>query len=105
MKQGTNTGAWISVRTFTVNGAELGDQERHDAPFLSYGINSTYFPTHFDGCSSKISICHSLDYKKVSLITTNHSEFFDVVADLAGKYFTPLHVCYNPLIHKSHTVQ
>ena len=45
----------------TVNGTELGAQGWMDSLFLRYGINSTDFPSHYNGFGSAFSICHTLD--------------------------------------------
>ena len=48
MRQGTNTGLWLTVLPFTVNGTELGDQEWHDVLFLRYIIDLPYLPPNCD---------------------------------------------------------
>ena len=83
----------------TVNGTDLGAQECRDALFLRYGLEPPDLPSHCDGCDAKFSISHSLDCKKGDLVTARHNELRDGVADLAGKDFTPAHVCDDPLIY------
>ena len=47
---------------------------------------------------SAFYICHSINCKKGVLFTARHNDLHDGVADLAGKSFTPMHVCDNLLI-------
>ena len=56
-------------------------------------------PSHCDGCDAKFTISYALDCKKGGLVTAHHNEIRDGVADLAGKAFTPAHVCDDLLIH------
>ena len=86
------------MKLSTVNGTELGAQEWRDALFLRYGLEPPDLPTHCEGCHAKFTISHSLDCKRVSLVTARHNEIHDGVADLVGKAFTPSHVHDNPLI-------
>ena len=44
-------------------------------------------------------ISDALILKNGGLIKTRHNELRDVVANLDGKVFTPLHVCDGPLIY------
>ena len=61
-----------------------------------------YYSTFKDyGNKGEISafyICHSINCKKGVLFTARHNDLHDGVADLAGKSFTPMHVCDNLLI-------
>ena len=82
----------------TVNGTELEAQDWHDALFLQYGLEPPELPKYCDGCNSKLIIFHALDCKRGSLFTARHNELRDRVADLAGKYFNPSHVCNDLLI-------
>ena len=82
----------------TVNGTELGSQEWRDALFLRYGLDPPDLPKYFYGCETRCSISHALDCKKGGLVTARHNKLSDGVADLAGKAFTPSHVCDDPLI-------
>ena len=49
MRQGTKTGAWITVLPSMVNGTDMGAQEWRNALFLCYGIDPPDLPTHCDG--------------------------------------------------------
>ena len=89
----------------TINGTELGAQEWRDSLFQRYDINSLDLPSHCDGCGTAFTICHALDFKKVSLITASHNKLRNGVADLAGKAFTPAHVVYDPKIFTVHAVR
>ena len=82
----------------TVNGTDLGDQEWRDALFLRYGIDPPDLPKYCDGCNTKFTVCHTLDCKRGGLVTAHHNELQDGVAYLAGKSFTPSHMCNDPLI-------
>ena len=82
----------------TVKGTDLGAQEWCDALFLWYGIEPPYLPKYCDGYSIKFTIFHALDCKRVGLVTASHNERRDGVVDLAGKAFTPSHVCNYPLL-------
>ena len=82
----------------TVNGTDLGEQERRNYLFLRYGIEPSNLTSHCDGCGAAFTIRHTLDCKKVVLVTAHHSELRDGVADLAGKTFYPAHVRDNPKI-------
>ena len=92
------TWVWLLVLPSTVNGPELGAQDWRESPILHYGIDQTNLPSHCDGCGAEFTICHDLDCKKDGLITTNHNELRNGVADLAGKAFNPAHVRGNPKI-------
>ena len=50
MRRAAKTGAWLTVLPSTVNGTELGAQERRDELFLRYGLDPPDLPTHCDGC-------------------------------------------------------
>ena len=101
----TNIGACITMLPSTVNGTELGDQKWRDTLFIRYGIEPPDPPYHCDGCNAKFSICHYLDFKNGGVITTCHNKLRDEDADLAGKSFTHLHVCSDPLIHQGCLIQ
>ena len=88
----------------TVNGTELGAQEWRDALFLRYGLKPPDLPTHCDGCQAKFSISHALDCKNGGLVMACHSKIRHGVADLAGKAFTPSHVCNEPFIYSGRAV-
>ena len=53
-------------------------------------------PDYCDGCGSALSIYHSLDCKKGSLVMARHNELCDGVADITDKVFTPMHMHENP---------
>ena len=76
-----------------------GAQEWRDALFLRYGLEPPDLCTHCDGCEARFTISHAFDCKKVGLVTARHNEIRDGVSDLAGKAFTPDHVCDDPLIY------
>ena len=96
LRRSTKTGAWMMVHPSTVNGTELGAQEWRDAAFLCYGLEPPDLPKYCDGCNTRLLICHALDCKRGGLVTARHNDLRDVVADLAGKAFTP-HMCTTTL--------
>ena len=104
MQRAAKTEAWLTVLPSTVNVTELGAQEWRDALFLSYGLEPPDLPKYCDGCETRFSISHTLDYKKGGLVTARHNELRDGVAYLAGKAFTPSHVRDDPLIYSGHAV-
>ena len=57
----TNTGAWLTVQSSTVNGTDLGAQEWRDALFLRHGLDPPDLHTHWNGCQAKFYISHALD--------------------------------------------
>ena len=59
---------------------------------------------HCDGCGAALSIFHTLDCNKGSLITERHNEIRDGVTELAGKAFTPAHVHEDPKIFTGRAV-
>ena len=93
------------VQPSTVNGTDLGAREWRDAAFLRYGLEPPDLPKYCDGCNARFSICHALDCKRYGLVMARHNELCDGVADLAGKAFTPSHVCNNPLIYQGCAVK
>ena len=101
LRRATKTGAWLTVQTSTVNGTDLVAQECRDAAFLRYGLKPPDLPKNCDGCNARFSICHALDCKRGGLVTARHNELRDGVVDLAGRSFTPSHVCNDPLIYQS----
>ena len=101
----TKMGAWINVLPSMVNVTDIGAQEWRGSLFIHYGIDPPDLPIHCDGCNAKFSICHALDFKKSSLITTCHNKLRDGVTGLAGKSFTPSHMRRDPLIHQVHYVR
>ena len=105
LRQATKTGAWLTVQPSTVNGMELGAEEWRDAAFLRYGLEPPDLPKNFDGCNARFSVCHSLNCKRVGLVTARHNELRDEVADLAGRDFNPSHVRYDPLIYQGCAVK
>ena len=70
-----------------------------------YGLDPLDLPTHYAGCQAKFSISHSLDCKKGGLVTARYNELRDRVADLAGKDFTPSHMCDDLLIYSCRAVK
>ena len=104
MRWATKTGAWITRFYATVIGTELGAQEWCDTLFLLYSVETPSLPHQFDGYNNRLSICHALDCNNGFLITTCHNDLCDGVYDPAGKYFTPLYVHDNPLIHTGRAV-
>ena len=105
LQRATNTGAWLTVQSSTVNGTDLGAQEWRDTLFLWYGLKPLDLPTHCDGCQAKFSVSHILDCIKGGLVMARHNELRDRGSDLAGKAFTPSLVRDNPLIHSGLTVK
>ena len=105
LRRATKTLACLTVQLSTVNGMELGAQEWRDSLFLRYGLDPPDLPTPCNGCQSKFSISHALDCKKGDLVTARHNALRAVVADLAGKAFTPSHVRDNPLIYSGRSVK
>ena len=73
--------------------------------FLHYGIDPPDLPSHCNVYKANFYICHYLDCKNGGLSTTCHNDICDGVDDLTGKYFTPLHVLGDPLIHQGHDVR
>ena len=104
MRRAANTGAWLTVLPFTVNGTELGSQEWRDALLLRYGLEPPDLPKYCDRCKAQFSISHALGCKKGGLVTARHNELRDGLADLAGKDFTLSHVRDDPLIYSGRTV-
>ena len=90
------TGEWLYMIPSTVNGTELVAHEWRDPLFLRYIIDPPDISDHCDGFEASLSICHALDYKKGGLITERHNDLCDGVADLASKYFTPMHMLEDP---------
>ena len=105
MRRVAKTVAWITVLPSTVNGTELGAQEWRDAHFPRYGLEPPDLPKYCDRCQARFSISHALDCKKCGLFTVHHNELRDGVAGLAGKAFTPSHVCDNPSIYSGRAVR
>ena len=97
-RQETNTRAWMTVQSPTVNGSELGAQEWRDALFLKYGLDPPYPPKDYNGCNANFSICHALYCKRGGLFMARHNKLHYGVVDLVGKYFEPNHVCDDLLI-------
>ena len=97
MCHGENTGAWMSVKPSTVNGTELGFQERRDAP--------PDLPHNCDGCGAGLSISHAIDFKKGGLLNNLHKNICDGVADLYGRAFTPSHMRDDHLIYAGRVVR
>ena len=95
----TKTGAWLILLPATVKVTELGAQEWCDTLFLLYSVDPLGLPCHCDGYNNRLSICHDLDCNNGFLITNCHKDLCDGVSEPEGKYFTPLHVHDNPLIH------
>ena len=100
LRRATKTGAWLMVQPSTVNGTDLGAQECRDAAFLRYGLEPSDLPKNCDGCNARFSICHALHCKRGGLVTARHNELRDVVANLAGRAFTPSHVRNDPVIYQ-----
>ena len=100
----TKTGEYLSVLHSTINGAELGVQEWRDFLFLCYGIDTPNLPDHYNEYGAAFFICHSLDRKKLCLITARHNELRDGVADIAIKTFTLMQVREDPQIYTGHPV-
>ena len=92
MRQGTQTGYWLTVLPPTANGIDLGPREWRDALFLCYGIEPLDLLTHCDGWNAKFSIYHSLDCIKGVLIKTVQNKICDGVTLLTDNDFTPLNV-------------
>ena len=105
LRQETKTGACVTVQPSTVNGSELGAQECQDTLFMIFGIELLDHPKFCDRCNAAFSICHLLDCKKGVLVMAHHNKLRYVVADLAGKDFTPTHVREDPLIFAGFSVQ
>ena len=98
-------GIWLSVLPSTANGMELGSQEWRDSLFLCYCIEPPDLPSHCESCGAEFSIYHAIDCNKGVLVSACHNDLRDGVADLAGKAFTPAHVCTYPKTFTGHAVQ
>ena len=92
LRHATETGAWLTVQPFTLNGKELVAQEWRDVLFLRYGQEPPDLPHYCDVCNVNFSICHAFHCKRGGLVTARHNELRGGVADLAGNVFTPSHV-------------
>ena len=93
------------VQPSTSNRTEPGSQEWRDFLFLRYVLDPPYLPKFYHGCNNTFSICHALDCNKGGLLTSHHNKICDGVVDLAGKYFTTLQVCNDPLIFAGRAVK
>ena len=98
-------GEWLTVQPSTVNGTELGVQECIYALFLIYFIEPPDLPKFYDRCNTTFSIFRALECKKGGLVTERHNNLRDWVLDLAGKAFTPTHMCDDLLIFAGFAVQ
>ena len=105
MRRATKTGAWMTVQPSTLNGTDLGAQEWRDSAFLRYGLEPLDLPKYCYDCNARFSMCQALDCKRGGLVTARHNELRDGFADLAGKVFTPSHVCNDPLIYQGCAVK
>ena len=70
-----------------------------------YGLDPSDLPKYCYGFQAQFLISHALDFKKGGLVMARHNEIRDGVADLAGKAFTPSHVCKDPLIYSGCAVR
>ena len=72
---------------------------------MQYLLDKTDLPKLCNGCNAALSIFHALDCNRGGLVTARHNELRDGVADLYGKYFTPIHVLNDPLISTGCTMK
>ena len=71
LRRGTNMGTWLTVLLSSLNGMDLGYQERHNDLFLHYGIDPPDLPNHCDVYNAKYSIRNTMDCKKGGLNITH----------------------------------
>ena len=83
----------------------MGAHECRDSLFLYYRKDPPDLPPRCNRCRENIFIAHVLNYKKSGLVMTQHNTLFYEVANLYIKYFMPLNVHNNPLIHTGCSVQ
>ena len=88
-------GGWLYVIPSTFNRTDLGAQESRNSLFLNYGIDPPDLQDHCNSYGAEFFIFHNLNCNKVGLITVCPNKLHDGVANLAGKAFTPTHVCDN----------
>ena len=81
-----------------MNWIYLGAQEWRDVLFLKYVLEPPDLPNYCDGCNSKFTIDHTINYKRGGFVTAHHNKLQEGVADLAGKAFNPSNVRDDPLI-------
>ena len=98
LRRGHNTGRWITLEPITVNRMYLGSQEWCNIVFICYGIDPPDLPHNYDVFGVGFSVTHALNCNKGGLVTAQHNELCNGVADLACKALTSTHVRYNPLI-------
>jgi hypothetical protein len=60
IRWGTETGPWLSVMPFMLNGTKLSAQEFWDALLLRYARSPEDLPSQCDGCGAAFSVRHAL---------------------------------------------
>jgi hypothetical protein len=98
------TGAWLSVIPFTINGTELSAQEFRDKLLIRYLQQPLDPPDHYDGCSSPNLSGHALECKVGGLVMLWHNEIVNDLVDLSDKALVPLAARDKPLIPPTVTV-
>jgi hypothetical protein len=98
IKQGTETGQWLSVLPFTIKGTKLSVQEFWDALLLRYDRSPGDLQSQCDGCDTTFSVRHTLECKTGGLIILQHNEITKELCHLASKALTPSMICLKPMI-------
>jgi hypothetical protein len=101
IQQGKETGQWLCVMLFMLNGTKFSAQEFRDALLLHYARTPGDLPLHCDGCGGSFSICHILVCKVGSLVTLWHNKINKERCDKVTKALPPsVTVHVEPMIQK-----
>jgi hypothetical protein len=105
IQQGKETGQWLCVMLFMLNGTKFSAQEFRDALLLHYARTPGDLPLHCDGCGGSFSICHILVCKVGSLVTLWHNKINQELSDLVTKAMAPSAVCVKLMIQTRHSAE
>ena len=93
------TGTWLAATPSFICGTILSALELRDELRDRYGLEILNTPSHYDGCTSKISTTHALSCKVGDLIPSRHDESRDTLGCLACAGFQPSNVRDEPHIN------
>ena len=95
------SGAWLSVLPSIKNNAVLSPQEFRDGVSLRYQKPLMKLPSVCDGCGSRFSVDHGLNFPNGGNIIQHHNEIRDVTGQLASMPYP--HVTCEPVVWEAGT--
>jgi hypothetical protein len=105
VRQGCETGAWLTVMPSAIAGTELPANEYRDSLHMCYVRDPVGLKLQCDGCGVKFNTRHAFSCRKGGLIIVRHNDIRDELCDMACRAFQPSGIRNEPKVHQSRNAE